>query len=55
MESNGSNKKKHEVRRPYQTPAVEESGGFERLVLACSHTPQDGLQGDLQCELDPSS
>jgi hypothetical protein len=27
------------ARRPYSPPAVEESGSFERLTLACSHVP----------------
>lgn len=26
-------------RKPYVPPAVVESGSFERLALACSHTP----------------
>ena len=26
-------------RRVYTPPAVEETGSFERLVLACSHVP----------------
>ena len=25
------------VKQPYEPPRIEESGGFERLVLACSH------------------
>jgi hypothetical protein len=27
------------ARRPYSPPAVEETGSFERLTLACSHVP----------------
>jgi hypothetical protein len=26
-------------RRPYVAPCIEQSGDFERLVLACSHLP----------------
>ena len=26
-------------RRPYEPPRIEESGEFERLVLACGHEP----------------
>lgn len=27
------------ARRPYARPQIEESGGFERLVLTCVHVP----------------
>ena len=30
------------AKRPYEAPAVEETGDFERLVLACAHTPSGG-------------
>lgn len=32
-------------RKPYAAPAIEESGNFERLVLACTHRPG----GDIVC------
>ena len=28
-----------EKRRPYEPPAIEESGSFDRLALGCGHTP----------------
>ena len=37
-------------RRPYAAPAVEESGGFERLVLSCGHQPDD--IGNEMCDPD---
>lgn len=35
-------------RRPYEAPAIEQSGSFERVVLACSQTPQQS-QDDPDC------
>jgi hypothetical protein len=32
-------------RKHYEPPAIEESGGFERLVLACGHTPDQAATG----------
>jgi hypothetical protein len=29
-----------ERKRPYQSPRVEETGSFERLMLECSHQPK---------------
>ena len=31
--------KEEASKRPYEGPRIEESGDFERLVLACSHLP----------------
>lgn len=31
------------ARRPYEAPSIEETGSFERLVLACSHLPDEPL------------
>jgi hypothetical protein len=28
-------------RKPYQAPAIEQSGSFERVVLSCTHTPAE--------------
>jgi hypothetical protein len=39
------------VKRPYQTPRVEESGSFERLVLSCAMRPGQNFQ----CNQMPSS
>jgi hypothetical protein len=30
------------AKREYQSPRIEETGNFERLVLACTHTPGGG-------------
>ena len=38
-------------RKPYVPPAVEESGEFQRLVLACARVPGP----DPFCEEDPFS
>lgn len=32
---------KRERLRPYEPPRIEESGDFERLVLACTHQVQE--------------
>jgi len=31
-------------KRPYEPPRIEETGSFERLVLACNHQP-GGCEG----------
>ncbi len=31
----------HSTRRPYETPQIEETGTFERLVLSCVRDPLD--------------
>jgi hypothetical protein len=36
-------------RRPYEPPAIEETGNFERLVLSCGHTPEDFANGMEEC------
>jgi hypothetical protein len=36
---NKSSDPKPAARRPYEAPRVEETGDFERLVLACSNLP----------------
>ncbi len=37
-------------RRPYEPPRIEESGSFERLVLACGHTPAGQPGGGSTCD-----
>lgn len=37
-------------RRAYVPPAIEESGNFERLALACGHTPTGQPGGGGSCD-----
>lgn len=37
-------------RRPYEPPRIEETGTFERLVLACGHTPAGQPGGGGSCD-----
>jgi hypothetical protein len=36
------------TRRPYETPQIEETGTFERLVLSCAREPIVDLACDAQ-------
>ena len=37
-------------RRPYNPPAIEETGSFERLALGCGHTPAGQPGGGGSCD-----
>lgn len=37
-------------RQPYEPPRIEETGSFERLVLACGHTPVGQPGGGGACD-----
>ena len=41
-------------KRAYRSPAIEESGSFERLVLACTHTPEEEM-GDPESNCLPAA
>lgn len=50
MDANETNKTQPErLRQPYEPPRIEESGGFERLVLSCGHTPEEEAAGVPGC------
>jgi len=48
-EIDGADDPREKRLRPYQPPAIEETGTFERLVLSCGHTPEEGAEGNDQC------
>lgn len=54
MKNDAQNKDDPEAspRKPYETPAIEESGQFESLVLACGQQPDTQT---FDCQNDPSS
>ena len=40
------NTQRDQARKPYSAPAIEESGSFQRLVLACGQGPGHEFAND---------
>jgi hypothetical protein len=53
--SDNDETKQQPARRRYEAPRIEESGAFERLVLACGHTPGSGTPACTPRRGSPSS
>jgi hypothetical protein len=50
MDDARSKRPSEPIRKRYEPPTIEQSGDFERLVLACGHTPEEAAAGNEMCD-----